>query len=86
VEDIRQHAFRLKCHVGDDTPSELETEDHRLEAGGFDSRLKARLLLDPEKTGDLDSLLRRPPNSSASAVNQAPSKRTGSGRLEGEGF
>ena len=25
------------------------TEDHRLEAGGFGSRLKARLLLDPER-------------------------------------
>jgi hypothetical protein len=40
------------------------TEDHRLEGGGFGSRLKARLLLEPEKTGDLNSFA--PPTSSVS--------------------
>jgi hypothetical protein len=34
----------------------FRTEDHRLEAGGFDSRLKARLLLLREKIRDRDIL------------------------------
>ena len=63
------------------------TEDHRLEGGGFDSRLKARLSLEPEKTVNLDSL---DPSMSSDSVSlrcqPSPVQRTGSGRLEGEGF
>src|SRR5262249_15704670 len=67
--------------------SQLELNHHRLEAGGFASRLQARLILSPNRI--------RPPQASAYATTQGLRgpiplprrvRRTGSDRLEGEGF
>jgi hypothetical protein len=63
------------------------TEDHRPEAGGFESRLKARLLLDTEKTGDLNSLATSTSTEFVSPCHRpSPVRLIETGRLEGEGF
>src|SRR5262249_34770253 len=51
--------------------SAFELNDHRLEGGGFSSRLKARLLWDPEGTRMPASWPgQRPPNPSARVIGQ----------------
>src|SRR5262249_2246403 len=60
-DQIHNHAPLMSQSVPEECGPILREEHsrrnhHRLEGGEFGSRLKARLLLEPEKTGDVISL------------------------------
>ena len=70
---------------GDGFAGIRKLNDHRLEGGGFGSRLKARLLWEPEKK-TMPRARSMTPVTSGRPLRRRSARRTGSGRLEGEGF